>query len=128
MPMSVHYSGQRAVASGLVKAKLLREFVRLVQQIDQVRKILDGEPGFVHEEVLSWEVLAKLHFEDQGKRQQAEAPPADVPEEKGRHSKQDKKDKRDKKGKKNKKHAQDQLVGQSMKRTRVDRRPSHRDR
>ena len=131
LPMSVHYSGQRAVASGLVKAKLLRNFVRLIQPVEQARKILEGEPGFVHEEALSWEVLAKLHFDDQGKHQHAEIPLADALKEKDRHSKRDKKgkkDKKDKKGKKDKKREQSQEVGQRRKRTRIDHRPSHLDR
>ena len=93
--------------------------------------ILDGEPGFIGEEILSWEVVARLHFEDKGEHQQTETPPADLSEEKDRHSKKDKKYKKDKKGKKSKKdkkQEQTQGDGQRSKRTRIDRRPSHLDR
>ena len=93
--------------------------------------ILDGEPGFIGEEILSWEVVARLHFEDKGEHPEAEASPADLPVDRDRHSRKDKKDKtdkKDKKGKKDKKRVRDQPVDQHMKRRRVDHRPSHRDR
>ena len=63
MPMAVHYSDQKSIASGLVKANLLDRFVSLLAGVPRAHAALHGAAGFVTEEELSWELLAGLQHD-----------------------------------------------------------------
>ena len=61
MPMSVHYSGRQALASRVVKQRLLTDFLAIVFTVPQAYDIMTGHPGRIDEELLSWEVVASKH-------------------------------------------------------------------
>ena len=136
------------MASGLATAKLLREFARLVQPIPEASNILRGMPGSIHEEALSWEVLAKLHYDDK-RLGQGSSSSLGFDNLERQEVKEKKKKKKDKDKKKARRTADDgrsrgqaqelrgsqpqqaqaqARPGQTAKRARIDRRPSHLDR
>ena len=94
MPMAVHYSDQRAIASGLVKSKLLDKFVSLLEGVPQAHAILHGASGTVTEAELSWEILAGLQHEH------AKANIETIKEKKEKKDKTAKREKKDRKGSK----------------------------
>ena len=61
MPMSVHYSGQQALASGMVKQRLLEDFLAIIAEVPAAQAIVLGQPGRIGEDVLSWEIVAGKH-------------------------------------------------------------------
>ena len=60
MPMGVHYCDQKALTSGLVKASVLAKFFALVEPLPKVQAILQGKPGRLLEDELSWDILAEM--------------------------------------------------------------------
>ena len=95
LPMSVHYSGKQALASGMVKQRAVQDLLRVLNQIPEVAVILQGQPGQVSEDAVSWDKIATI-FQDL-KLKHGEAKP-----NKDKKDKADKKDKKDKDGKKRK--------------------------
>ena len=136
--MSVHYSGQRAVSSGLVKAKLLQKFVLLLRAVPQAHGILHGSMEVLPEGSLTWDILAKLYYDSQQNQTSFDAAPDAhdfvLPPTHAKRYKKDKKDKKLKgakhsgKTKKDKKHARDETDAAPPKKQHKDTRPSYRDR
>ena len=93
--MSVHYSGKQALASGMVKQRAVQDLLRVLKQIPEVAVILQGQPGQVSEDAVSWDKIATI-FQDL-KLKHGEAKPNKDKKDKAR-----KKDKKDKDGKKRK--------------------------
>ena len=65
VPMSVHYSDQRALTSGMVKMKAIAELLKLASKIPEAQAIIEGSSVHMPAHLLSWEVLATLHQQQQ---------------------------------------------------------------
>ena len=54
----------------MVKERLMTDFVNIVSEVPQALAILEGSPGRVEEEALSWEAIASQHqlLQEQPKR------------------------------------------------------------
>ena len=147
LPMSVHYSGQRALASGLVKARVVERFLQLLSAVPTVGRIIAGEPGIVDEEAVTWELLAKLHHDTATSHADGSAASSLLPladpvkdgqksKEKGKKekSKKDKSKDKDKKQKdksrkqRKEKSPEPTLPAPPARRRKLDQRPSFRDR
>ena len=61
MPMSVHYSGQQALASGMVKQRLLEDFLAIIAEVPSAHAIIKGKPEHISEDILTWEIVASKH-------------------------------------------------------------------
>ena len=87
MPMSIHYSGKQALASGMIKQKALHDLCHVFLKVPAAAAILHGNCGHVSESELSWEMVAAIYA---GQQKQADTKP--------KKDKKHKKDKKDKKG------------------------------
>ena len=95
MPMSIHYSGQQALASGMVKQRLLEDFLAIVAAVPAAHAIIRGKPDLISEDVLTWEIVAAKHQVLKRAREAGE-----FPSEGGRESKVKKERKKAKEEKK----------------------------
>ena len=82
MPMSIHYSGQQALASGMVKQRVLEDFLAVVAAVPAAQEIISGKPDLISEDTLTWEIVASKH-QDLKRAREAGV----IPSEGGRESK-----------------------------------------
>ena len=59
--MSVHYSDQRALSSGMVKMKAVTELFAALDHIPDAKAILDGGSKLLPAGSISWELVAGIH-------------------------------------------------------------------
>ena len=59
-PMSLHYSAQQALASGIAKKKVLKRFIKASKELPGVQAILRGESGSLEPGSLTWAHIAEL--------------------------------------------------------------------
>ena len=103
--MSVHYSDQKALTSGLVKHRVLNELFQALEHIPGAKAIIHGGTDVLPVGSVSWEVLAGLHRDhvaSQPGRLAQDPKVADQGEDRKRKAKKDQKNRKD--TKKPKKH------------------------
>ena len=106
LPMSVHYSDRKALASGVVKQRALAEFLSILREIPSVQPVIDGGSDRVSDADVSWDTIATIH---QSRQTIVSSSP---------------KDKKDKKSKKDKKHKHKRDdTGKCAKKANMEKRP-----
>ena len=111
--MSVHYSDQKALASGLVKHRVLQELFQALEHLPGAKAIIQGGSDLLPVGSVSWDVLAGLHRDHVAVGMPKDLSPGPIKERKRKKDPQDKttkrtkKDKHDKKAKKHKKDTHD---------------------
>lgn len=102
--MSIHYSGKQALASGMVKQRLLQYFHAALLQVPQAAEIMNGKAGRISDDVLSWDIVATKHQHAKQQLSNSTEKQANKSKKDKSDKKQKKKDKKDKHGRQNKRH------------------------
>ena len=58
--MSLHYSAEQALASGIAKKKVLKRFIKASKELPGVQAILKGESESLKPGSLTWAHIAEL--------------------------------------------------------------------